>query len=271
MEKDYCFEMMNITDEQMENYSSKDKTVNHEEIANNFMYYLQEEYSDEELCNLLACAGFIPDMYASDSSEETLFSKLVEALVAEWARRMGYQVQLIKEKSSYEDVNIIIGRKVVVCDAKSFRLGRSQAAPNVKDFLKLEDIRKWRSRHKDSLGGLVTYPDTHEWAKSSDAYIYCSTKDCPTVMLPYVYLAMLLHFKDRFEPHTLADMWDYNRLFPKKLEKETKEGNKKQYWHVIEKELLRILGISQMEYQEYIEKCKKHQMECVKKNYDYIS
>lgn len=209
-------------------------------------------------------------MYDSDSSEETVFTKLVEVLVCEWATRMGFEANFLKEKASFEDVNIIIDGKVVVCDAKSFRLGRSQAAPNVKDFLKLEDVRKWLRRYDDPLGGLVTYPDTHEWAKGSDAYLYCSTKDCPTVMLPYVLLAVLLHFKDKFQTAKLSELWDYDRLFPKQLPKKSKDGNRKLYWDVIEREIIRIIGISDEEFCDYLKMCKAKQRECINKNYEYI-
>ena len=270
MSKDYFFDIMNITNAQMKNYRSKGMDVDHECVAKSFMEYLKNDYSDEELCNLIACAGFIPDVYESDSSDETLFTKLIEVLVAEWATRMGYTAHFVKEKASYEDVNIVINEETVVCDAKSFRLGRSQGAPNVKDFLKLEDIRKWLSRHDNQLGGLVTYPDTHEWSKGSDAYLYCSTKDCPTVMLPYIYLALLLHFKNNFNTANLSNLWDYERLFPKALPKKCVGGNQKKYWDVINNEIIRIIGISKEDFDSYINECKKLQLNCIKSNYKYI-
>ncbi len=45
--------------------------------------------------------------------------------------------------------------RVIVCDAKSFRLGRSQKAPNVKVDLKLADIQKWLSNYDEDqrIGG----------------------------------------------------------------------------------------------------------------------
>lgn len=110
-----------------------------EKIASAFKKHLSSHYDDEKFCKLLSCAGFIPDFYPNDSSEETLFSKLTKVLVAEWADRMGFESNIVKTKSGYEDINFSIGEKTVVCDAKSFRLGRSQQAPNVKDFLKPPD------------------------------------------------------------------------------------------------------------------------------------
>lgn len=171
MKKNYFFELEDFTNLNIKKCKSEGTEVNHEKIANQFKIYLQKNYDDENFCKLLACSGFIPDLYLTDSSEETLFSKLTEILVAEWSDRMNFSNHIVKEKSGHEDINFEINNKTVVCDAKSFRLGRSQAAPNVKDFLKPADVSKWLERHKNKLGGLVTYPDTHDWTKSSDVYL----------------------------------------------------------------------------------------------------
>ncbi|MBR4375040.1 MAG: HindIII family type II restriction endonuclease [Treponema sp.] len=208
------------------------------------------ELNDEEICEILIHAGYIPDLYEPDGSPETLFSKLNEVLVAFWAEKMGFSATPVKTKGSYEDVTIKIDGRTIVCDAKTFRLGRSQAAPNVKDFLKLEDINKWCRRHKDTLGGLVVYPDKHEWKTGSDAYQYCSTKSTPTVMLPYKYLALILHFRNRFDSKNLKKLWDYDRLFPKALK--DKKNNKERYWKTINNELLLVLNIKQDEFEEYL-------------------
>lgn len=187
-------------------------------------------------------------------------------LVCEWARRMGFTSRFIKQKASYEDVNITINGKVLVCDAKSFRLGRSQKAPNVKDFLKLEDIRKWLARYDQKLGGLVTYPCTHEWSSSSDAYQYCSDKTAPTVMLPYKYLSFLLKYKDRYSTSSLSNLWDYNRLFPSALQKKMQGGNRTAYWHKINAEICTITNTTPAELTSYIAAADNLIQECILAN-----
>ena len=37
-------------------------------------------------------------------------------------------------------------KNIIVSDTKSFRLSRSQSAPNVKDTIKLADYEKWLGR-----------------------------------------------------------------------------------------------------------------------------
>lgn len=249
---DYFFFIKNIVDKVSENARTNGRIIDTDSIARAFQNDLKSSFTDAQFSVLLMTTGFIPDLYANDSSEETLYSKLVEVLVCEWADRMGFSGEYVKQKASFEDVTIRLGESVIVCDAKSFRLGRSQAAPNVKDFLKLEDIRKWLARYSDKLGGLVAYPDTHEWKSSSDAYQYCSTKDAPTLMLPYKYLALLLNFKDEYDTTKLKELWNYERIFSQPLKKTIPNGNKKAYWSAINKEIIAITGISQEQFDDFL-------------------
>lgn len=258
------FLLQKIVDAEKAKANLENRSIDTDLVTKKFQEVINDRFNNEDFCNLLACSGFIPDLYPSDSSEETLYTKLIEVMVYIWATRMGFKSHYIKEKASYEDVNIVIADKTIVCDAKSFRLGRSQAAPNVKDFLKLEDIRKWRSRYKNGLGGLVIYPDTHDWTKGSDAYLYCTIKDCPTVMLSYIYLAVILHYKSRFKSNMLIQLWNYECLFPLPLEKKMEGGNRTPYWQKINDTLERILNISAQELNVRIHKYKEIQQCCIK-------
>lgn len=241
-------------------------TIDHETISIEFLEMLQKEFDDERFEQLLIFSGYIPDIYPNDSSEEVLFTKLVEALVYEWSIRMGYGAELIKQKSSVEDIKITINDKVIVCDAKSYRLGRSQQAPNAKDFLKLEDIRKWMERYEHAIGGLVTYPCTHEWKNSSDIYQYCSTKDAPTVMLPYKYLAFLLNSKDKFTSSDFIKLWDYENIFPDKLYKSMKNGNKQAYWSKINQNIIIIANSTSEDFEKYMDDADKIINSCINEN-----
>lgn len=262
----YSFYTKNFVDAA---FASKN-SIDHEEISYNYMTSLQKDFSNKEFEELLIVSGFIPDLYPNDSSQETLYSKLIEALVCEWANRMGFHGQLIKQKASYEDVNIEIGNKVVVCDAKSFRLGRSQQAPNAKDFLKLEDIRKWMDRYPNAAGGLVTYPCKHEWSNSSDIYQYCSTKEAPTVMLPYKYLAFLLHYRENISSASMLELWNYNMLFPKKLEKKIAGGNKVAYWNTINNTIANIAQVDLATLNNYMQHADNLIKQCVTKHKNYV-
>lgn len=183
-----------------------------------------EEMNDKEFAFLLTHSGYIPENYKADSSQETLYSKLTEALVLEWAKRIGFKDSVLpSQKASMEDVSIMDDRYVIVCDAKSFRLGRSQKAPNVKDVLKHSDIAKWLSSHHnhERLGGLITFPSQHDWTNGSDYYQYLTDTTSPTISLYYEQLAYLLLFK--INKQLLIDLYaNHSSVFPDKIDNKRK-------------------------------------------------
>lgn len=183
------------------------------------------QFSKEDFAFLLSHAGYIPEFYEHDSSQETLYSKLIEVLVCEWALRIGFNKSAIqKQKASKEDVTIQRNETVIVCDAKSFRLGRSQAAPNVKDTIKKADYEKWQDHWNESepdktygklnsIGGLITFPSLHRWKGKSDAYLYCTDADRPIAILFYEHLAYFL--LKEYDYQLLIDLFtQYPALFP---------------------------------------------------------
>lgn len=151
--------------------------------------------STKEFSSLIMISGYIPDHYDHDSSEETLYSKLIELLVYEWAKRIGFDLsELPTQKSSIEDITIQDNDYVIVSDAKSFRLGRSQKSPNVKDTIKSGDYKKWLDRHKSKhqLGGILTFPEMFEWVRSSDVHSYLTNKENRILLLYYSHLSACL-------------------------------------------------------------------------------
>jgi hypothetical protein len=156
---------------------------------------LLKHMNNQELAFLVLVTGYIPEFYKEDSSQETLYSKLVEVIVAELFVRVGFKETIIqKQKASKEDVTIRIPGKVIVCDAKTYRLGRSQAAPNVKDTLKKADYEKWLASYDEGerVGGLITFPSLFRWKGGSDAYLYCTDFSSPIALTLYEHLAFML-------------------------------------------------------------------------------
>lgn len=199
---------------------------------------------------------FIPDTYRTNGTKEKLFTKLIEVLFSDWCRRMWLKSWIIRQKSNIEDVRFFFWDKAVLTDSKTFRLWRSQKAPNHKDFLKLSSVEHWITNFnkentwswKVAIGGMVTYTNQHEWGKWSESYTMCSDKKTPTLMIPYTYLSLLLELKDTFNINDLVRLWDYERLFPSTV------STRQEYWKVIDNELSGILNISIPEIQEYLKK-----------------
>ena len=153
-----------------ENVKRWDVAPNTTIVESSFSKVIQK-MDNNEFCLLLLHTGYIPEFYLPDSSQETLYSKLIESIVCEWAKRIGFKDSYLQtQKSNKEDVTIKDGYSVIVCDAKSFRLGRSQAAPNVKDTIKKQAYTTWLGQYScNKIGGLVTFPSLHDWKKGSEA------------------------------------------------------------------------------------------------------
>lgn len=209
--------------------------------------------SDIDFCETITSC-FIPDLYAGMGKCEKLFTKLTELMVGEWWRRMGGSYHLPTKKSGTEDVELIYQNISIVCDAKVFRLGRSQKAPNVKDFLKLASVRLWIDnlekayRLKKSeisvIGGLITYSSLHEWESDSEVYEECTNHETPVVMLPYELLALLLKYKDKFDLAELTRMWEYSE------NKVCTSRKKDNYWRYISTFICNLIDLSKEEYDQ---------------------
>lgn len=237
-----------------------DFTFDYEEIIPDFINKVENEFNTDILFSKLLLSCYIPDEFMENGSEEKLYTKLVEVLIAIWAKKMGFEYEIIAEKSGKEDIRIIIGNEVVVADSKTFRLGRSQVAPNVKDFLKLASVSLWiencnlefqsKLLDRKAIGGLVTYTSLHEWKNKSEVYIECSDKNTPTLMLSYEYLSFLLLYKNQYNVFELNKLWDYNRIFKNKL---PKENNKHLYWTAINDEIIKITNVNKEFLEQFLD------------------
>lgn len=221
-----------------------------EKISKLFELHLNN-LTDEELINYLLYSIYIPDEYSHDSSEETLFSKLIEVLVSSFFNRLGVESIYITTKSGREDVTLFFApgqNDAVVTDVKTFRLGRSQKAPNVKDFVKPSDFEtEWATKHKSSIGGLIVFPKSHEWTKNSQVYAYCSNPNFPILMLSYTHLVLLLKFKQNYSIEDLKSLWDYTYF------ENPSSKTKEQYWKSVDLKLQQLFKISSKKYFEELQ------------------
>lgn len=210
-----------------------------------------KKLSDADFMEVITSC-FIPDLYSGMGKCEKLFTKLTELMVGEWWRRMGGSYNLPTKKSGTEDVELIYNDISIACDAKVFRLGRSQKAPNVKDFLKLASVKLWidnlNANYKKSkvnrsvIGGLVTYSSLHEWESDSEVYEECTNHATPVVMLPYEVLALLLRYKDRVRISEFVKLWNYseNRVRTSR--------QKNSYWNYVSGFVCSLLSLSTAQY-----------------------
>lgn len=254
MENKNVFYVKNIVDDKI---SENTKSVQTIQIVKEVQKDIKKLSDKDFIEVMLGC--FIPDVYRDQGKKEKLYTKISELLVGEWWRRMGGKYNLPTKKSGTEDVEIIFNNCSIVCDAKIFRLGRSQKAPNVKDFLKLASVAKWIENLKEKyekngnksqniLGGLVTYSSLHEWKKDSEVYQECSNSKVRVLMLPYEILALLLEKKETFSLDEFLSLWNYDVVDMKESK------NKDDYWKIMTPFLCDLLKMDKNSYEKDIKR-----------------
>lgn len=140
----------------------------------------------EALLDHLRLCGVIPESYDHDSTEEKLYSKYTDALLAVAFRSLGLTSLVLIERSDAADVEVTGKDYSFVADAKAFRLSRT--AKNAKDF-KVEAIDGWK---KGKPYAIVVCPLYQLPARSSQIYHQATSRN--VTILSYSHLAVLLSF-----------------------------------------------------------------------------
>jgi len=154
-----------------------------------------KELADEEavegapaIIDHLRLCGAIPEPYPHDSSEEKLYSKYTDAVVAHALGRLGLQAVVLTERADAADVEAACEEFSLVADAKAFRLSRT--AKNQKDF-KVQAMDGWR-RDKDHA--LVVAPLYQLPSSSSQIYEQAIARD--VCILSFSHLAVLVRLAE---------------------------------------------------------------------------
>ena len=154
---------------------------------------LEKELGDEikkqgvpALIDHLRLCGDIPESYSHDSSEEKLYSKYTDSLLAEAFKAVGLKSLILEERADAADVEAFAKSYSFVADAKSFRLSRT--AKNQKDF-KIQAMDGWK---RGKPYAMVVCPIYQLPNKSSQIYEQASARN--VCVFTYSHLAMLVSF-----------------------------------------------------------------------------
>jgi HindIII restriction endonuclease len=156
---------------------------------------VEKELSDEvaqaglpALLDHLRLCSAIPESYGHDTSEEKLYSKYTDALLAIAFRAMGLSALVLTERADSADVEVVAEGFSFVADAKVFRLSRT--AKNAKDF-KIQAMDNWKhgKRHAVLVAPLYQLP-----TRESQIYEQAVARD--VCILSYAHLALLVAFAD---------------------------------------------------------------------------
>jgi type II restriction enzyme len=138
------------------------------------------------LIDHLRLCGDIPESYGHDSSEEKLYSKYSDSLIALAFNTVGLRSLVLDERADAADVEVVAKSYSFVADAKTFRLSRT--AKNQKDF-KVQAMDGWK---RGKPYAMVVCPIYQLPSKSSQIYEQASARN--VCVFTYSHLAMLVSF-----------------------------------------------------------------------------
>jgi type II restriction enzyme len=136
----------------------------------------------------LRLSGAIPEHYGHDSSEEKLYSKYTDALLAEAFGFLGLTSLVLQERADAADVECVGRDFSFVADAKAFRLSRT--AKNQKDF-KIQAMDGWK---RGKPYAIVVCPVYQLPTRSSQIYQQAITRD--VCVFTYSHLSVLVQLAE---------------------------------------------------------------------------
>lgn len=157
--------------------------------SNRIQAELQKEVEQSGLSvllNHLRLCGDIPEQFGHDSSEEKLYSKYTDILLAETFRFLGLKSHVLTERADAADVEVFAKRYAFIADAKVFRMSRT--AKNAKDF-KIQSMDGWK---RGKTYAMVVCPVCQLPNTSSQIYSQAITRN--VCVFSYSHLAVMAAF-----------------------------------------------------------------------------
>jgi hypothetical protein len=193
--------------------------------------------SRADILDHLDYGGVIPEQFPHDSTEEKVFAKYCDALLARALTETGLTAHVIEARgdaadvqAQHQDVYSLVG------DAKAFRLSRT--AKNQKDF-KVEALNQWR--HGANYACLLA-PLYQYLTKASQ--IYAQAIRYNVTLLSYTHLAFLIRNKN-YAPDELARLWQVGQTL---TENQSAVG----YWAAVRTVVLELTGRTNEEWEQAV-------------------
>ena len=176
--------------------------------------------SKKRTTQLLKNIGIIPESIRHDSSEEKLFAKATDILLAKTFQDLGLSASVNNERANCADVVVKskIHKYSMVADAKAFRLSRT--AKNQKDF-KVKSMIDWRGDHDYS----VLVCPFYQYPKNR-SQIYGQALDGKVCLLSWEHLVLFLE-NDVKETKKLSlqKLWNISDELSSKVTVKNKDKN----------------------------------------------
>lgn len=168
-----------------------------------------DDLSDENFKEVVKGIGTIPERIEHDSTEEKLYSKASDIVLARCFRLLGLAARALDERGDSAD---IIAESVsgynysLVADAKCFRLSRT--AKNQKDF-KVSNLSDWRGAENEYAVLVAPYFQYPQNASQ----IYSKALDNNVCLLSWEHISLLLDNNIReSESISLESLWNASQM-----------------------------------------------------------
>jgi type II restriction enzyme len=202
----------------------------------------------EELVPIITEIGSIPEDIEHDSSEEKLYAKVSDIVLAKCFQELGLRSSVNKERANCADV---IGKSQfhnysLVGDAKSFRLSRT--AKNQKDF-KVKSMADWRG---DNDYSVLVCP-YYQYPKSR-SQIYGQALNDNITLFSWEYLSILLENNVcENEEVNISNLWNVCLT----LSGNTNIANKNNCFLEDQNEIIRLyLNLTKTQFENHFQKYK---------------
>jgi HindIII restriction endonuclease len=187
--------------------------------------------------NLIEC-GILPEMFDHDSSEEKLWAKFSDILLAKVLTHLGIAAEVLGARGNTADVWGKAKNYSIVGDAKTFRLSRT--AKNQKDF-KVNALDSWRKEDNYALlvAPLLQYPNTK-------SQIYAQAIEKNVTLISYTHLRFLLDF---YIHQDLQPIWATGVRLSKNSS--IHHQHSETYWNEIDEIIAKSVGKNTSDLQAY--------------------
>ena len=205
---------------------------------------------DELSLNLLEC-GIIPELLEHDSSEEKLWAKYCDILLAQTWTHLSIPAEVLRARGDSADVFGKTHNYSIVGDAKAFRLSRT--AKNQKDF-KVQTLDDWRKSNTFAclVSPLFQYP-------RRVSQIYQQAIERNVTLLSYIHLKFILDYADG---QNLESLWRIGSELPT-------SKNAQLYWKAIDKATCEITDKNEESLNSYKQKAIDKIKQIGKEGIDY--
>lgn len=164
----------------------------------------------KEFIPLVSEIGTIPEDIEHDSTEEKLYTKVSDIILAKCFMELGLKSEVLRERANCADVvaKSRYHNYSLIGDAKAFRLSRT--AKNQKDF-KVECMENWRGSNDYSIlcCPYFQYP-------KRKSQIYAQALQCNVLLFSWEYFSILLEKGITETPDfNLSNLWNLNSAIAK--------------------------------------------------------